>query len=96
MINATANMTIQSVKNVTMTQLVFSCNAGYNLIGPSNITCLESGRWSDTPPVCKKSNGKLRHLVAGIKESATSAQLNVFRAWFYQTDLLLVSLVMFS
>ena len=63
MINATANMslTIQSVtlRNVTVTQLFFFCNVGYNLVGPSNIACLESGRWSDTPPVCKKSNGKL-------------------------------------
>ncbi|XP_065829979.1 uncharacterized protein [Oscarella lobularis] len=60
MINATANMslTIQSVtlRNVTVTQLFFFCNVGYNLVGPSNIACLESGRWSDTPPVCKKSN----------------------------------------
>ena len=78
MINATANLslTIQSVtpRNVARTQLVFSCDAGYNLIGPSNIECLESGRWSDTPPVCKKSSGKLCHLVAGIKESSTIAK----------------------
>ncbi|XP_065829914.1 uncharacterized protein [Oscarella lobularis] len=59
-VNATANMllTIQSVTlgNVTATQLVFSCDDGYNLIGSSNITCLESGRWSDKPPLCKKSS----------------------------------------
>ena len=59
-VNATANssLTIQSVTlgNATATQLVFSCNDGYSLIGSSKITCLQSGQWSDNIPVCKKSS----------------------------------------
>ncbi|XP_065829757.1 uncharacterized protein [Oscarella lobularis] len=59
-VNSTANslMTIQSVthENVTATVLVFSCDDGYVLVGSSRIACLQSGRWSDKPPVCMKSH----------------------------------------
>ena len=58
-VKSTANslMTIQSVthENVTATVLVFSCDDGYVLVGSSRIACLQSGRWSDKPPVCMKS-----------------------------------------
>ncbi|XP_065830204.1 uncharacterized protein [Oscarella lobularis] len=59
-VKSTANslMTIQSVthENVTATVLVFSCDDGYVLVGSSRIACLQSGRWSDKPPVCMKSH----------------------------------------
>ncbi|XP_023212392.1 P-selectin-like [Centruroides sculpturatus] len=31
----------------------FSCNAGYQLIGLSNILCLRNGSWSGPPPTCQ-------------------------------------------
>ncbi|XP_013410385.1 sushi, von Willebrand factor type A, EGF and pentraxin domain-containing protein 1 [Lingula anatina] len=31
----------------------FQCNTGYTLTGQSEITCLESGTWSDTQPTCE-------------------------------------------
>ena len=30
----------------------FSCNAGYELQGSSNITCLANQRWSEGDPIC--------------------------------------------
>ena len=35
-------------KNVT-----FSCDSGYTLDGASNITCENSGNWSDPTPTCQ-------------------------------------------
>ena len=39
----------------------YTCNEGFNLAGPLNLSCLNDiamidGAWSDTPPVC---NGNL-------------------------------------
>ena len=33
-------------------QLTFICNNGYTLQGASSITCLSSGQWSETVPIC--------------------------------------------
>jgi len=32
----------------------FSCNAGYELQGPYNKTCLANGSWSEGNPICRK------------------------------------------
>ena len=32
----------------------FSCNAGYELQGPYNRTCLADGSWSGGKPVCER------------------------------------------
>ncbi|XP_019633411.1 PREDICTED: uncharacterized protein LOC109476834 [Branchiostoma belcheri] len=31
----------------------FRCHAGYNLVGPSTLTCLENGTWDGNPPTCE-------------------------------------------
>ncbi|KAI8484967.1 hypothetical protein Bbelb_373740, partial [Branchiostoma belcheri] len=33
--------------------LTFTCNTGYNLVGPSTLTCLEDGTWDGSPPTCE-------------------------------------------
>ena len=42
-----------SLTNGTMTSVQYSCNSGYELIGPSTIQCLEEGIWDSQPPVCR-------------------------------------------
>ena len=37
----------------TKSLLRFSCEAGYNLIGSAERTCLHNGTWSGTQPVCQ-------------------------------------------
>lgn len=32
----------------------FSCNEGYNVFGPSTMTCLATGEWCCARPTCKK------------------------------------------
>ncbi|XP_019614393.1 PREDICTED: sushi, von Willebrand factor type A, EGF and pentraxin domain-containing protein 1-like [Branchiostoma belcheri] len=32
--------------------LTFTCDAGYNLVGTSTLTCQADGTWSGTPPTC--------------------------------------------
>ena len=32
----------------------FSCNPGYQLLGPKNMTCLSSGLWSESLPKCQR------------------------------------------
>ncbi|XP_078661525.1 P-selectin-like [Branchiostoma floridae x Branchiostoma belcheri] len=32
--------------------LTFTCDAGYNLVGSSTLTCQDDGTWSGTPPTC--------------------------------------------
>lgn len=32
---------------------VYSCNTGFELFGSDRVTCLESGQWSSSPPVCQ-------------------------------------------
>ena len=31
---------------------IYSCNEGYDLVGETNRTCLVSGNWSDSAPIC--------------------------------------------
>ncbi|XP_019638158.1 PREDICTED: fibrillin-1-like, partial [Branchiostoma belcheri] len=33
--------------------LTFTCNTGYNLVGPSTLTCQRDGTWSGSPPTCE-------------------------------------------
>ncbi|KAI8482553.1 hypothetical protein Bbelb_397010, partial [Branchiostoma belcheri] len=33
--------------------LTFTCNTGYNLVGPSTLTCQGDGTWSGSPPTCE-------------------------------------------
>ena len=36
--------------------LRFSCNSGYNIMGPRKLTCLAAGKWSGNIPRCLKGN----------------------------------------
>ncbi|XP_053558647.1 sushi, von Willebrand factor type A, EGF and pentraxin domain-containing protein 1 [Bombina bombina] len=39
--------------NVTFGNVIsYICNEGYTLVGPKNISCLSSGKWSESPPQC--------------------------------------------
>ena len=31
----------------------FTCNEGYTLLGVRSVTCLETGQWSEVPPICE-------------------------------------------
>ena len=33
--------------------VIFACDSGYHLEGPSNRLCLQDGNWSDTTPTCE-------------------------------------------
>ena len=33
-------------------RLLFSCNRGYSLVGPSQIMCMNNGSWSQKQPSC--------------------------------------------
>jgi len=37
----------------TKSLLRFSCEAGYNLVGSGERTCLHNGTWSGTQPLCQ-------------------------------------------
>ena len=47
--------------NVTFTSVKFGataayvCDDGYDIIGPSNVTCGANGNWSDSPPICQRT-----------------------------------------
>ena len=32
----------------------YTCDEGYELIGSMNVTCTDSGTWSDEPPICRR------------------------------------------
>ncbi len=34
------------------TIMTYGCRFGYDLIGPSQLTCTSSGQWSSKPPTC--------------------------------------------
>ena len=34
--------------------VIFACDTGYHLEGPTNRLCLENGSWSNVVPTCKK------------------------------------------
>ena len=34
-------------------QVYYRCNKGYELFGNSNRSCLESGKWSGSTPMCR-------------------------------------------
>ncbi|XP_038062005.1 mannan-binding lectin serine protease 1-like [Patiria miniata] len=45
---------VVSVSNTTMGHnATFSCERGFRLVGPAQRTCLASGQWSDSNPVCE-------------------------------------------
>ena len=47
-INLTANSTVYR------SQAIFKCNPGFELSGPSTLTCTHTGNWSDSYPICKR------------------------------------------
>uniref|UniRef100_A0A3Q2ECB7 CUB and Sushi multiple domains 1 n=1 Tax=Cyprinodon variegatus TaxID=28743 RepID=A0A3Q2ECB7_CYPVA len=53
----------------TKSLLRFSCEAGYNLIGSAERTCLHNGSWSGTQPVCQVIHcGPPPHVLSGKVE----------------------------
>jgi len=38
-----------------MDKASYRCDKGFDLIGPSGVTCLENRKWNDEAPVCKES-----------------------------------------
>ena len=40
--------------NLVDTTAIFSCNNGFQLIGPKNISCQENGKWSPDIPKCQR------------------------------------------
>ena len=40
--------------NLVDTMAIFSCNNGFQLIGPKNISCQENGKWSPDIPKCQR------------------------------------------
>lgn len=38
-------------------QITYECYSGYTLYGPSQRTCLSSGKWSGPHPVCRRDSG---------------------------------------
>ena len=49
-----ANGSTDLVFNSTTYQsiVIYNCSVGYNLIGPSERSCLSSGYWNETDPFC--------------------------------------------
>uniref|UniRef100_A0A669AVD5 CUB and Sushi multiple domains 1 n=1 Tax=Oreochromis niloticus TaxID=8128 RepID=A0A669AVD5_ORENI len=56
----------------TKSLLRFSCEAGYNVIGSAERTCLHNGTWSGTQPVCQGGNGVLEVKVSDVGVLTTS------------------------
>ena len=42
--------------NGAVTSALFSCSLGYTLNGTAELTCLEDGTWSESPPLCGMSS----------------------------------------
>ena len=40
------------------TNVIFSCNFGYELIGPADLACDSNGQWSLGKPACLRVTGK--------------------------------------
>lgn len=34
----------------------YACNPGYELVGPTSLTCQSHDVWSDDPPVCRRKH----------------------------------------
>ena len=43
-----------SSETTFMSTVTYTCNAGYNLIGPISRTCGSDGVWSPAAPTCKR------------------------------------------
>ncbi|XP_078621291.1 E-selectin-like [Branchiostoma floridae x Branchiostoma japonicum] len=51
-LTAPTNGALSSNRRQYQDQVTFTCNTGYNLVGPTSVTCLISGSWSASPPTC--------------------------------------------
>jgi len=54
-LDAPSNGRIDITSTTFQSMAFYSCDPGFNLVGESKRTCLASGNWSSSPPVC---NGK--------------------------------------
>ncbi|XP_077568652.1 CUB and sushi domain-containing protein 1-like isoform X2 [Stigmatopora nigra] len=69
----------------TKSLLRFSCEAGYNLIGSAERTCLHNGTWSGTQPVCQAVScgnpGTPAHGIIVFSEGITFGCSVVYACW---------------
>lgn len=61
----------------------FVCDAGFRLEGQSQLTCLESGQWSDALPSCRmifcSQPAPIEHGVIDSRRSVTSSNVSLYR-----------------
>ncbi|GAB6029547.1 hypothetical protein CHUAL_005296 [Chamberlinius hualienensis] len=54
----------------------YSCNVGYNRVGPPQITCLHTGNWSQESPVCEIIECSIPNIVANAVYFGVNFQYN--------------------
>ena len=67
--------------------VLFSCNRGCNLVGPTSIVCLSSGVWSDILPVCN-CNGDLTTSFINPTQSHKSSMAEVWTSSMTELQIL--------
>lgn len=70
--------TTSSLTNSTVfgTVVEYTCNKGYKILGPNEITCLPNGQYNRVPPVCQ---GNLSQYIYDLTTLVTFESICLFR-----------------